>query len=48
LLFDKACDAPHLRQSLEVQGTVVVIRKPDPPNRRAYRRRNVIERMSAA
>ncbi len=51
LLADKAYDAHHLRQRLERQGTEVVIpstatrRKPYPLNRRAYRRRNVIERM---
>lgn len=51
LLADKAYDADHLRRPLEAQGTEVVIpsnatrRKPYPLDRRAYRRRNVIERM---
>jgi transposase len=51
LLADKAYDADHLRKRLEGQGTEVVIpsngsrRHPYPLNRRAYRRRNVIERM---
>jgi transposase len=51
LLADKAYDAGHLRQRLEAQGTEVVIpssgarRHPYPPNRKAYRGRNVIERM---
>jgi transposase len=51
VLADKAYDADHLRQPLEAQGTEVVIpstrarRKPYPLNRRAYRGRNVIERM---
>jgi transposase len=51
ILADKAYDADHLREPLEVQGTEVVIpstrarRRPYPLNRRAYRRRNVIERM---
>jgi transposase len=51
LLADKAYDADHLRQRLEVQGTEVVIpssgarRHPYPLNRQAHRGRNVIERM---
>jgi transposase len=51
LLADKAYDADHLRQRLEVQGTEAVIpssgarRHPYPLNRQAYRGRNVIERM---
>lgn len=51
LLADKAYDADHLRKPLEAQGAEVVIpsnatrRHPYPLNRRAYRRRNVIERM---
>jgi transposase len=51
LLADKAYDADHLRQLLEAQGTEVVVpstrarRRPYPLNRRAYRRRNAIERM---
>jgi transposase len=51
ILADKAYDADHLREPLEVQSTEVVIpstrarRRPYPLNRRAYRRRNVIERM---
>ncbi len=49
LLADKAYDADHLRRPLELQGTEVVIpsngtrRRPYPLDRRAYRRRNVIE-----
>lgn len=51
ILADKAYDADHLREPLEVQGTEVVIpstrarRRPYPLNHCAYRRRNVIERM---
>ncbi len=51
VLADEAYDADHLRKPLEAQGTEVVIpstyarRMPHPLNRRAYRGRNVIERM---
>ncbi|WP_233560177.1 transposase [Teichococcus wenyumeiae] len=51
ILADKAYDADHLRKPLEAQGTEVVIpstrarRRLHLLNRRAYRGRNLIERM---
>ncbi|MFC7556824.1 IS5 family transposase [Pseudoroseomonas wenyumeiae] len=51
ILADKAYDVDHLRKPLEAQGPEVVIpstrarRRPHPLNRRAYRGRNLIERM---